>query len=89
VPRAARSEVAGLLQEAKAVELLAEEADIAATRLEEYWAVSADLITVVADIENLQAARPEAPVDDPEIFSLRYRLRGIISRLAELGSDES
>jgi hypothetical protein len=84
MPRPTRTEVSALLQEARAVELLAEEAEVAPESLQAYWSVSADLITLVAEIEKLQAERSGAGADDPEIFALRHRLRQVASRLMEL-----
>lgn len=82
--RSARSEVQIILQEARALELLADEAEVPATRLQDYWSLAADLITLVADIEELDASRPDVDYDDPELLALRRRVRDIGSRLSAL-----
>jgi hypothetical protein len=64
--------------------MLAEEAEIPATRLQDYWSLSADLITLVTDIEQLGVEKPDAQYDDPEMLALRRRVRDVTSRLAEL-----
>jgi hypothetical protein len=84
VPRFQRSDIAALAQEARAVEMLANEADVEPTKLQEYWAIAADLITLTADIEAYQQASPNASYDEPELLELRRRLRQITSRLAEV-----
>lgn len=84
MPRSHRSDIDALVQEARAVEMLANEAEVEPTKLQEYWAIAADLITLTADIEALQAATPSAGYDDPQLLDLRRRLRQITSRLAEV-----
>ena len=84
MPRAARSDIDALRQEAQAIELLASEADIAGDKLEEYWTLSTDLIALVTDIDEYRAAQPNASYDDPTLFTFKQRLRAIVSRLAEL-----
>jgi len=84
VPRQVRTDVTVLLQEARAIEMLANEVDVPIERTERYWGISAELITVVAEIENFAAENPEAVIDDPEMLVLRRRLRRIGSDLAEL-----
>jgi hypothetical protein len=84
MPRAARSDIDTLRQEAQAIELLASEADIAADKLEEYWNLSADLIALVTDIEEYRSEQPHAGYDDPVMFTFKQRLRAIVSRLAEM-----
>jgi hypothetical protein len=73
-----------LLQEARALEMLADEAEVEPSRLQEYWSMAADLITLVNDIEEFEAAHPEAGYDEPDMLALRRRVRGIASRLAQL-----
>lgn len=82
--RSTRSEAQLLLQEARALELLADEAEVPATKLQEYWSLAADLITLVTDIEDLDASRPDVDFDDPDLLTLRRRVRDIASRLSEL-----
>jgi hypothetical protein len=76
-----------LLQEARAMELLADEIDIPFERVQEYWALSADLITLVADIEQLQSAEPRLSYEDPRLFELRHRLRQVAARLGALETE--
>ncbi|MGH2449165.1 MAG: hypothetical protein ACRDFS_11275 [Chloroflexota bacterium] len=73
-----------LVLEARAVELVATEADVPPENLPVYWDVSADLISLMADIEEVSVRSPDLPADDPEVLALRRRLRQIVSRLAEL-----
>jgi glutamate 5-kinase len=73
-----------LLQEARALELLANETDLAAAHLQEYWQLAADLLVLVSDIEALEQTAPSAPEDAPQLLALRRRLREISSRLAAL-----
>ncbi|HZS94613.1 MAG TPA: hypothetical protein VFA78_07440 [Chloroflexota bacterium] len=85
VRRGARSEVGILLQEARALELLADESDVPPDALPTYWDIAADLITLVADIEAFSAASPSAGYDQPELLQLRRRLREVSARLVALG----
>jgi hypothetical protein len=66
------------------MEVLANEADVPPGRIQDYWAVATDLITLVTDIEELQTTHPGATSDDPALLALRRRLRDVASRLAEL-----
>jgi hypothetical protein len=88
VPRSTRSELDLLRQEARAIELLANEADIPFENTQLYWDLSADLINLVSEIEQLQVERPSLVADDPLIVDLRRRLRLITSRLAEISDSE-
>lgn len=88
MPRPGRSEGHVLLQEARAIEMLADETEVSPQHLQEYWALAADLITVVTDIEQHCEAHPEASFEDPEMLALRRRLREIASRLAEIGMED-
>lgn len=85
--RHGKSEVALLLQEARAVELLANEAEIDPAKLQQYWQLSTDLITLVVDVEQLQQSRPDVGYDEPELLALRRRLRDITSGLAEMSAE--
>lgn len=87
MPRSSRSDVSQLVQEARAIELLASEAEVPPERLQEYWALSTDLIALVTDIEAFRTEHPTASNDDPTMFTLRHRLRQIVSRLAEISAD--
>lgn len=86
MPRSSRSDVTQLVQEARAIELLASEADVPPERLQDYWSLSTELIALVTDIEAFQIEHPSASNDDPTMFTLRHRLRQIVSRLAELSA---
>jgi hypothetical protein len=85
VPRATRPESDLLRQEARALELLAEEVDVPPERLEAYWDISADLLNLVADIEAYQARAGHPEPDAPELLALRRRARQIASRLVAIG----
>ncbi len=87
MPRATRSDIELLLQETRAIELLASETDVPADRLEAYWNLSADLIALSTDIEEFRTEHPTASYQDPTMFTLKYRLRAITSRLAELATE--
>lgn len=84
VPRPIKSDISALADDAKAIELLVSEADVPTSRLQEYWSLSADLISLVTDIEEYRARHPRAGYDDPALFTLKHRLRSITSRLADL-----
>lgn len=84
MPRSQRSDIDALVQEARAVEMLANEAEVEPTRLQDYWALAADLITLTADIEAYQQASPNATYEEPQLLELRRRLREITSRLADV-----
>lgn len=86
MPRPHRSDVDSLAQEARAVEMLANETDVEPTKMQEYWAIAADLITLTADIDALRASSPLAAYDDPQLLELRRRLRQITSRLADVSA---
>lgn len=87
MPRAARSEVNLLKQEAQGLELVASDAAIEPHRLQEYWALSMDLVALVLDIDAFAQASPDAQESDPEVIALRHRLRAIATRLADLDPD--
>jgi hypothetical protein len=84
MPRRVRSDIETLLQEARAMEMLANEADVPIESMHEYWSLSADLITLVTDIEEYQGEHPFAEYDDPNVFTLKHRLRNVASRLGEM-----
>ena len=84
MPRQARSEIDALLQEARAMELLANETEAPPNRLQEYWQLSADLINLVADIEEQRASQVESATEDVRLLGLRRRMREIAARIAEL-----
>lgn len=69
------------------MELLANEIDVAPDRLQDYWAASTDLITLVTDIEEFAAATPSARADDPQLLLLKRRVRDIAARLEEMALD--
>jgi hypothetical protein len=84
---AARSEVRLLKQEAQGLELVASEAEVEPHRLQEYWALSTDLVAVVMDIDAFAVRSPAADEGDPELIGLRHRLREISARLAEVTAE--
>jgi hypothetical protein len=84
VPRPVRHEIDTLLSEARAIELLADDADIPPEKLQDYWNLSAELMNLVVDIEEQKAEWPAAPADDPSLVELRHRLRSVAARLAEM-----
>lgn len=81
---AGRSDTQMLLQEARAMELFANDVEVPTERTQGYWDISADLITLVADIEMFAENNPGAGADDAEMVLLRRRLRTIGARLREL-----
>lgn len=87
MPRSVRSDISLLLQEARAMELLASEAEVRPDRLQDYWNLSTDLIALVLDIEEFQVQHPNAGYDDPTMFTLKHRLREIQSRLARIADE--
>ena len=84
MPRPPRSETTALLEEARAIELLASQAEVPADRLQEYWSVSAELLTIVLDVEELQASNGGDSEGDPVVQDLRRMLRAVAARLTEL-----
>lgn len=87
MPRATKSDISLLLQEAHAIELVASEADVPLERIEEYWTLSTELIALVTEIEQFQVERPDATYEDPTMFTFKHRLRAITSTLADLAAD--
>ena len=81
---AARSEVRLLKQEAQGLELVASDADVEPQRLQDYWALSLDLVAVVMDIDSFAERSPHADEGNPEVIALRHRLRDIAARLADV-----
>lgn len=84
VPRPARSDLETLVAEVRALELLANEAEVPSDRIQEYWALAADLITLSVDIVDFQLRSPDAGYEDPEMLALRRRLRDVGARLSQL-----
>jgi len=66
------------------MELLANETEVSPNRLQEYWQLSAELINLVADIEEQRACQAETAVEDAQLLDLRRRLRNLAARIAEL-----
>lgn len=85
MPRGARSDIEMLMQEARAIELLADQTDPSPHTQQRYWDICADLLNLVTDIEHLHTARPTVTYEDPELLVLKRRLREIASRLATVG----
>jgi hypothetical protein len=73
------------MQEARAIEIFASEIGVSPEHTQEYWELSTRLITLVADIEELNGRVQQPDEDDPELLALRRRLRDITSRLTEIG----
>jgi hypothetical protein len=69
------------------MELLADETEVDPAGLQAYWDVSADLITLAADIEEYAAVNPAAGYEEPEMLEFRRRLRSVAARLGELALD--
>lgn len=69
------------------MELLANEVDVSVERMQQYWVIAADLITLVTEIEELQAEEPNVTYEDPRLFALKHRLREIASKLGALEID--
>ena len=86
MPRSSRSEIAVLLQEARGLELLASEVDVPPDRLQDYWDLSSDLITLVTDIEEYERAAPDAGYEDPNLLDLKRRVRALAGRLNSLAT---
>jgi hypothetical protein len=84
MPRQVRSEIDTLLQEARAMELLANETQVPPNRLQEYWQLSADLINLVADMEEQRGSQAESATEDAQLLELRRRMRELAARIAEL-----
>ncbi len=84
MPRSARSEAHFLQQEVRAIELLASETEVPASEMEEYWAMSIDLVKLATDVEQYVAGVPRADENDLELLALRHRLRAITARLGAL-----
>lgn len=87
MPRTTRTESAVLLGEARAIEIYADSVSVQPERLPEYWNASADLITLVADIEEMHGRINQPDEDDPELLALRHRLRVLAARFADLDSE--
>ena len=87
VTRAARNEVRLLKQEAQGLEIVATEAEVEPHRLQEYWALSMDLVALVMDIDGFAERSPNADEGDPQVIALRHRLRDIAGRLADVTAD--
>jgi hypothetical protein len=85
--RSIKSDIAALLQEARAIEMLTNETEVNPDRIQDYWALAADLLVLVTEIEEYQAQNPRANYDEPELLSLRRRLRDITSRLAMVAAE--
>lgn len=69
------------------MELLADETEVDPGGLQAYWDVSADLITLAADLEEYASRNPAAGYEEPEMLDFRRRLRTIAARLGELALD--
>lgn len=83
----ARSAVRLLRQEAQGLELVASEAAIEPHQLQDYWAVSMDLVVLVMDIDAFALNSPQADESNVEVIALRHRLRDIAARLADVTTE--
>lgn len=84
MPRPVRTDISAMLQEARALEMYATEIEVAPDRLQDYWSLSADLIALVADIEEFQTETPDATYENPAMFVFKQRLRGVAARLGQM-----
>lgn len=84
MPRSARSDIGGLLDEVRGLELLASKADVPPDRLEDYWMLSTELITLVLDIEEYERSAPDASYANPALLDLKRRVRELAARLTQL-----
>jgi hypothetical protein len=84
MPRPSRTEIDQLVDEVRAMELLADEADVPPDRIEDYWALTTELIALVADVEEFQSGAIRRGAADTELLALRQRLRFIAAGLGEL-----
>jgi hypothetical protein len=89
MPRSTRSPSSVLMQEARAIELLASEISVLPERLPGYWELSLELVGLVTDIEEIFGRVDQPDEDDAEILALRRRLRSIAARLAQMDEQES
>ncbi len=87
MPRPVRTDLTSLMQEVRAMELLADEIEVAPSELQSYWDVSADLITLATDVEEYGVYNPGADYEDHEMVEFRRRLRRIAARLGELAQE--
>jgi len=87
MPRASKSAAEVLSQEARAMELLANEIEVPPERLQEYWDVSSELINLVSDIQVFGEMNPDAQPDDIDVKELRRRIRFIAAHLTSLPED--
>jgi hypothetical protein len=52
--------------------------------MQDYWALSADLLVLVTDVDDFSASHPDAEADDPQLLALRHRARELGARLSLL-----
>lgn len=69
------------------MELLASEGAVDPSRMQDYWALSSDLIVLVTDIEEYERVAPNASYDDPTLFSFKQRIRAIAARLGQMSGE--
>ena len=84
MPRHTQTEVDLLLQEVRSLELLAEETVVPPEKVQEYWSASAELITLVSDIEAAAVADISLAPGPSELLALRRRLREVAASLAQM-----
>lgn len=79
-----------LRDEMVAAEALLENVEIAPADLTTYWAISADLLALLQEIEeHLETWREHGPGDDEAALhlALQRRLRGVLVKAEEIGLD--
>ncbi len=84
MPRSTRSEVELLVQEVRAMEMLANEVEVSPERMQDYWATATELVSLATDVQELAAARRTVAPDDAEVLTVRRRIREIAARLEEM-----
>ena len=77
-----------LREQMHAAELLLEDVQFAPADLATYWAMSADLLALLQEIdEYLERRRASGPGDDDRAIyvRMRHRLRAVLARAEEIG----
>jgi hypothetical protein len=72
------------LLEARAIELYASDVEAPPERMPEYWDLSTQLISLVADIEEINGRIEQPEEDSPDLLELRRRLRAITAAFADV-----
>jgi hypothetical protein len=85
--RQSRTPVGSLLQEVRAIELLASETEVEPHHLQEYWQLSTELIALSTEAEQFASEFPLAAEDDARVLDLRHRLRAIAAQLVRISAE--